>query len=66
LHWVLDVAFNEDHSRKRGGHAAQNHSVLNRIALNIIKKEKTSRIGKKSKRLKAGWDNNYLLSILKI
>ena len=61
LHWVLDVAFNEDHSRKRAGYAAQNHSVLNRIALNIIKNEKTARIGIKSKRLKAGWDNNYLV-----
>jgi predicted transposase YbfD/YdcC len=66
LHWVLDVAFNEDHSRKRAGYAAQNHSVPNRIALNIIKNEKTARIGIKSKRLKAGWDNNYLLSLLKI
>jgi predicted transposase YbfD/YdcC len=66
LHWVSDVAFNEDHSRKRAGYAAQNHSVLNRIALNIIKNEKTARIGIKSKRLKAGWDNNYLLSLLKI
>ena len=66
LHWVLDVAFNEDQSRKRAGHAAQNFSVLNRIALNIIKNERTSKAGVKSKRLKAGWDTKYLSALLKI
>lgn len=65
LHWVLDVAFNEDQSRKRAGHAAQNFSILNRIALNLLKNEKTSKLGVKSKRLKAGWDNDYLTSVLK-
>jgi len=38
VHWVLDVAFNEDLSRKRKGNAAQNYSNLNRIALNLLKK----------------------------
>ena len=66
LHWVLDVAFNEDQSRKRAGHAAQNYSVINRIALNLLKNEKTSKVGVKSKRLKAGWDNKYLVDLLKI
>jgi len=66
LHWCLDVAFNEDNSRKRAGYAAQNFSVLNRIALNILKNEKTSKRGIKGKRLKAGWDNVYLEKILKI
>ena len=66
LHWTLDVAFNEDNSRKRAGCAAQNFSVINRIALNLLKNEKSSKRGVKGKRLKAGWDNEYLLSILKI
>jgi len=66
LHWILDVAFNEDNSRKRAGYAAQNFSILNRIALNILKNEITSKLGIKGKRLKAGWDNNYLEKILKI
>ena len=66
LHWTLDVAFNEDNSRKRAGYAAQNFSVLNRIALNILKNEKTNKRGIKGKRLKAGWDNDYLENILKI
>jgi predicted transposase YbfD/YdcC len=66
LHWVLDVAFNEDQSRKRAGHAAQNYTVLNRIARNLLKNEKTSKRSVKGKRLKAGWDNDYRVSVLKI
>jgi predicted transposase YbfD/YdcC len=66
LHWTLDVAFNEDNSRKREGHAAQNFSVLTRIALNLLRNETTTKCGIKGKRLKAGWDNTYLEKILKI
>ena len=66
LHWILDVAFNEDHSRKRVGHAAQNFSLMSRIALNLLKNEETTKQGIKGKRLKAGWDPNYLLDIIKI
>ena len=65
LHWVLDVAFGEDRSRKRAGNAAQNFSRLNRIALNLLKNDKSAKVGVKGKRLKAGWDNDYLLKILK-
>lgn len=64
LHWVLDVAFGEDKSRKRSGHAAQNFSIINRIALNLLKNEPKKR-SVKGKRLDAGWDNNYLIKILK-
>ena len=64
LHWTLDVAFNEDNSRKRAGYAAQNFSVINRIALNLLINEKTSKRRVKRKRLKSGWDNEYLESIL--
>ena len=66
LHWVLDVGFGEDASRKRSGNAAQNFSILNKIALNIVKKEKTAKQGVKGKRLKAAYDNNYLLKLLNI
>ncbi|MDR1348014.1 MAG: ISAs1 family transposase, partial [Prevotellaceae bacterium] len=65
LHWVLDVGFNEDNSRKRTGFAAQNCSLLNRIALNLLKNEKTTKVGIRGKRLKAGWDNNYLIKLIK-
>jgi predicted transposase YbfD/YdcC len=65
LHWVLDVGFNEDSSRKRTGFAAQNCSLLNRIALTLLKNEKTTRVGVRGKRLKAGWDSNYLIKLIK-
>ena len=66
LHWVLDVAFGEDHSRKRAGHAAQNFSLLNRIALNLLKQERESKRGIKGKRLNAAWNPDYLLKVLGI
>ena len=66
LHWVLDVAFSEDASRKRTGNAAQNFSILLKIALNLLKNDKSVKIGVKGKRLKAAWSNSYLLKILKL
>lgn len=65
LHWTLDVSFGEDHSRKRVGNAAENYSIILRIALNLLKNEKSTKRGVKGKRLKAGWDNDYLLFILR-
>jgi hypothetical protein len=63
---VLDVGFGEDLDRKRAGHAARNFSVLNRIALNLLKQDKSSTRGIKGKRLKAAWDQAYLLELLGI
>lgn len=64
LHWVLDIAFREDESRIRKDHSPQNFAILRHIALNLLKQEKTSKVGTKAKRLKAGWNNNYLLKVL--
>ena len=64
LHWVLDVAFSDDASRKRIGNAAQNFSIISKIALNLLKKDTTTRQGIKGKRLKAAYDQNYLIKIL--
>lgn len=64
LHWVLDVGFGEDRSRIRKGNAPQNLATLRHIALNLLKQEKSVKVGIKSKRLKAGWDENYLLKVL--
>ena len=64
LHWVLDVGFGEDLGRKRAANSAQNFSVINRIALNLLKQDKTCKLGIKGKRLQAGWDNDYMLHLL--
>lgn len=66
LHWTLDVAFGEDASRKRAGNSSQNFASLNKIALNLLKNEKSSKIGVKSRRLKAGWSNDYLMKVLSL
>ncbi|MCG8752848.1 ISAs1 family transposase, partial [Tenacibaculum finnmarkense] len=66
LHWTLDVAFSEDASRKRNKNAAQNYSILLKIALNLLKNEKTEKQGIAGKRLKAGWNEAYLLKVLNI
>jgi len=64
LHWVLDYAFEEDDQRTRLGNSAANMSILRHIALNLIKSDKKAKIGIKNRRLKAGWDDDYLLQIL--
>lgn len=66
LHWTLDVGFNQDRCRKRAGHAAQNFSIFNRIALNLLKQDKSSKRGIKGKRRNAAWNHPYLLKLLGI
>ncbi len=64
LHWVLDIAFREDECRIRKGHGAQNFAILRHLALNLLKREQTAKVGIKAKRLKAGWSQDYLLKVL--
>lgn len=64
LHWVLDVAFREDDCRIRKDNAPQNFAILRHISLNLLNQEKTSKTGAKNKRLRAGWDDDYLTKIL--
>ena len=65
VHWVLDVTFGEDSSRIRAGYAAENMAVLRHFVRNLLEREQ-SQPGRslKGKRLKAGWDHDYLLKIL--
>lgn len=65
LHWGLNVAFREDDSRIRKGHAPENFAMLRHMALNLLKQERTNRHGK-VKRNRAGWDNDYLRTVLGI
>lgn len=65
-HWILDVAFREDDSRIRAGYAAENFSVMRKIALAFLKKDTTFKNGVKGKRRAAGWDDEYRNKIIGI
>lgn len=65
LHWVLDVGFREDASRIRKDPGPENMATMRHIALNLLKQERSLKVGIKSKRLKAGWDESYLLKVLR-
>ena len=64
LHWVLDIGFREDGSRIRAGNAAENVNVLRHIGTNLLKQEKSCRLGIASKRKKCGYDQKYLYKVL--
>ena len=64
VHWVLDIAFREDDCRIRQGNGAENFAVLRHIALNLLRRETSTRSSLKSKRKKAAWDHDYLLQVL--
>ncbi len=64
LHWVLDVAFNEDRLRLRDRNAIENVALLNRLALSLLRQDKTIKAGVKCKRKTAGWNDDYLLHLL--
>lgn len=66
LHWVLDVAMGEDDSRIRKEHAPENMALLRRIALSLLKQEKTLKRGVQGKRLKAAMNPAYLLKVLSV
>ena len=58
------MTFNEDRQRKRDKNAAENFAQAQKIALNLLKIENSTKMSIKTKRLKAAWDNNYLLKLL--
>ena len=64
MHWTLDVAFGEDQSRVRVKNAAQNFAILRRISMNLLKQDTSSKVGIKTRRLKACADEDYLARLL--
>lgn len=68
LHWVLDVGFGEDASTVRKDNAPQNFSLLKKIALNVIRLDKTetTKCSLRKKRLLASWNDEIRMSMLGI
>jgi predicted transposase YbfD/YdcC len=63
LHWVLDVTFREDLARVRKGHGAKNMAVVRHFAINIVRTA-ADKLSLKTRRKRAGWDPDYLASLL--
>jgi predicted transposase YbfD/YdcC len=64
VHWILDVAFNEDACRARAGHAARNLAVVRHLALNLLRRDTTRAGSIATKRFAAALDDTYLTTIL--
>ena len=65
LHWSLDVGFREDACQVRKDNAPANLACLRRMALTQLKQEKGKKLGIQGKRRRAGWDSEYLETVLK-
>jgi predicted transposase YbfD/YdcC len=63
LHWVLDVTFADDQSRLRTGHGAKNMAIVRHFAINLVRTVNDKR-SIRLKRKRAGWDPDYLATIL--
>jgi predicted transposase YbfD/YdcC len=66
VHWVLDVAMDEDLNRSRVGNSAQNLALMRKLVLNLLRLEKGSKGGVKARQKRAGWDHEYLLQVLSL
>ncbi len=63
-HWTLDVTFGEDSRRQQDRHGAANLAAVRRLALSLLRQEKTNKRGVKNKRLACALNPNYLLTVL--
>ncbi len=63
-HWVLDVAFGEDSRRQQDRHGVANLAAVRRLALSLLRQEKTNKRGVKNKRLTCALNPTYLLTVL--
>lgn len=64
LHWVLDMAFDEDQSRVRKDNAPLNLAAIRRLALGLLKRNNNRKCGVAGRRLIAAWDRRYLIEVL--
>lgn len=64
LHWILDMNFDEDKSRKRKGHSSQNFALVNKVAINLLNEEKETNLSMTHKKLKANYDIEYVKRLI--
>lgn len=63
MHWNLDVTFNEDARKSEKDHAPENLAWLNRLALNILKLDKSMKRSLKKKRFIAELNQEFIESL---
>src|SRR3954471_12372116 len=61
VHWVLDVVFGDDDQRLRLNYGPRNMALVQRIALNLIRRRPSGKDRLTVKRKKAGWSIAYLI-----
>lgn len=64
LHWVLDIAFNEDRCRVRKNNAAGNFAFIRKMAINLLRRDKSVKIRAHGKRMRCAHSDEYLLNVL--
>jgi predicted transposase YbfD/YdcC len=64
LHWLLDVAFEDDNRKVRNAKSAENLAIIARMAFTLVKRDPTRKRGVATSRKKAGWDTDYLAQVL--
>lgn len=64
LHWILDVAFDDDVRKVRDATSAENLAIVARMAFTLVKRDPARKRGVSASRKKAGWDTDYLAHVL--
>ncbi len=64
LHWVLDMAFDDDRNRTEAGDAPENLATLRRWVLSLLRQDKSRKGGIECKRMQMGWNEGYLEELL--
>jgi predicted transposase YbfD/YdcC len=64
LHWVMDMVFRDDESRVRKDHAPANFATIKHAAFNFLKRA-PGKESMRGKRKRAGWEDEFLYSVVR-
>lgn len=63
MHWLMDCLFRDDECRVRTEHAPANFTTIKHIAHNLLRRN-PAKLSMTNKRLKAGWNEQFLISLI--
>ena len=64
MHWLMDCLFRDDECRVRTEHAPANFTTIRHMAHNLLRRH-PAKLSMTSKRLSAGWDEDFLVRVIK-